>query len=157
MVAWFSGCVIRAIQTEDGILSWEQVQRMIRPVNPYSAPTGLVTIENTHNMHGGTVYPMRTVREICDGFWRYEGMLAESSLKVLIRYSGRMGRPQLQYGVQVQGKGRAITAPNLCFESVLGVGFGRWDYLTQENAERSVGLLGELVEHVARLPERLPV
>ena len=23
MVAWFSGCVIRAIQTEDGILSWD--------------------------------------------------------------------------------------------------------------------------------------
>jgi len=67
MVAWFSGCVIRAIQTEDGILSWEQVKRMIRPLSPYSAPTGLVTIENTHNMHGGTVYPMATVREICDG------------------------------------------------------------------------------------------
>jgi hypothetical protein len=36
------------------------------------------------------------------------------------------------------------------------VGFGRWDYLTKENAERSVRLLGELVEYVARLPERLP-
>ncbi|HEY1339206.1 MAG TPA: GntG family PLP-dependent aldolase [Bryobacteraceae bacterium] len=67
MVAWFSGCVIRAIQTEDGILSWDEVKRWIRPLSPYSAPTGLVTIENTHNMHGGTVYPMRTVREICDG------------------------------------------------------------------------------------------
>ncbi len=67
MVAWFSGCVIRAIQTQDGILSWDEVRRQIRPVNPYSAPTGLVTIENTHNMHGGTVYPMATVREICDG------------------------------------------------------------------------------------------
>ena len=39
----------------------------MKPVNPYSAPTGLVEIENTHNMAGGTVYPMRTVREICDG------------------------------------------------------------------------------------------
>ena len=67
MVAWFSGCVIRAIQTEDGILSWDQVRRHIRPVSPYSAPTGCVTIENTHNMHGGTVYPLATVREICDG------------------------------------------------------------------------------------------
>jgi threonine aldolase len=67
MVAWFSGCVIRAIQTADGILSWDEVRRLIRPVSPYSAPTGCVTIENTHNMHGGTVYPMATVREICDG------------------------------------------------------------------------------------------
>jgi threonine aldolase len=67
MVAWFSGCVIRAIQTEDGILSWDQVKRHIRPLSPYSAPTGCITIENTHNMHGGTVYPQRTVLEICDG------------------------------------------------------------------------------------------
>ncbi|MGO9260305.1 MAG: threonine aldolase family protein [Bryobacteraceae bacterium] len=67
MVAWFSGCVIRAIPTADGVLSWDEVRRLIKPVNPYSAPTGLVEIENTHNMAGGTVYPMRTVREICEG------------------------------------------------------------------------------------------
>ena len=67
MVAWFSGCVIRAIQTKDGVLSWDEVRRLIKPENPYSAPTGLVEIENTHNMHGGSVYPMRTVHEICDG------------------------------------------------------------------------------------------
>jgi threonine aldolase len=67
MVAWFSGCLIRPIATEDGVLSWDQVRRLIKPVNPYSAPTGLVEIENTHNMAGGSVYPMKTVREICDG------------------------------------------------------------------------------------------
>ncbi len=67
MVAWFSGCVVRAIHTEDGILSWDEVRRQIKPLSPYSAPTGLVEIENTHNMWGGTVYPLRTIREICDG------------------------------------------------------------------------------------------
>lgn len=67
MVAWFSGCVIRAIPTQNGILSWDEVRRAIRPLSPYSAPTGCVTIENTHNMHGGTVYPIETVREICGG------------------------------------------------------------------------------------------
>jgi threonine aldolase len=67
MVAWFSGCVIRAIHTADGVLEWDEVRRHIRPVNPYSAPTGLIVLENTHNMHGGTVYPQHTVREICEG------------------------------------------------------------------------------------------
>jgi len=67
MVAWFSGCVVRAIPTEDGILSWDEVRRQIRPLSPYCAPTGLVALENTHNMHGGTVYPLRTILETCDG------------------------------------------------------------------------------------------
>jgi len=66
MVAWFSGCVIRAIDTERGLLSAGEVIRNLRPVSPYSAPTGAVSIEQTHNMAGGTVYPMRTVCEICD-------------------------------------------------------------------------------------------
>jgi threonine aldolase len=67
MVAWFSGCVIRAIPTERGLLSWEEVRRQIRPVSPYSAATGAISIEQTHNMAGGNVYPMSTVCEICDG------------------------------------------------------------------------------------------
>ncbi|HUP04259.1 MAG TPA: GntG family PLP-dependent aldolase [Bryobacteraceae bacterium] len=67
MVAWFSGCVIRAIPTEDGILTWDAVRERIRPLAPNWAPTGLIEIEDTHNMAGGTVYPLDTIREICDG------------------------------------------------------------------------------------------
>jgi threonine aldolase len=67
MVAWFSGCLVRAIPTANGVLSWEQIRPWVKPVNPYSAPTGLIALENTHNMHGGTVYSAAAVREICDG------------------------------------------------------------------------------------------
>jgi threonine aldolase len=66
MVAWFSGCLVRAIPTERGLLSAEEVIRNIRPPSPNSAATGAVEIEQTHNMGGGTVYPIRTVCEICD-------------------------------------------------------------------------------------------
>ncbi len=89
-------------------------------------------------------------------FWRYEGAIDDCQIRVDIRYSGRMGRPQLAYGVRVQGKDRQIVCPNLCFESVYGVGFGHWDYLTKENTDRSMELLKELVSWLARLPERLP-
>src|SRR3954470_14640143 len=50
MMAWFSGCLVRAIPTERGLLSWDEVRRQIRPVNPYGAPTGAVSVEQTHNM-----------------------------------------------------------------------------------------------------------
>ncbi len=67
MMAWFSGCVARPIATPKGILSWEQIRREIRPLGPHWAPTGLITLENTHNMAGGTVYPTANIREICEG------------------------------------------------------------------------------------------
>jgi threonine aldolase len=67
MMAWFSGCVARPIYAESGILRWEQIKREIRPLGPHWAPTGLIEIENTHNMAGGTVYPLDVIREIADG------------------------------------------------------------------------------------------
>ncbi len=67
MVAWFSGCVVRAIPTEDGILTWDAVRSQIKPHGPFCAPTAVVEIENTHNMAGGTVYPLQRIQEICAG------------------------------------------------------------------------------------------
>jgi threonine aldolase len=67
MVAWFAGCVVRPIETENGILSWEQVRKAIKPKGPHWAPTGAVEIENTHNMAGGKVYPVSVIEEICEG------------------------------------------------------------------------------------------
>jgi threonine aldolase len=67
MMGWFAGCVARPLASGNGILSWAQIRAAIRPVSPHWAPTGLIEIENTHNMGGGTVYPLATIREICDG------------------------------------------------------------------------------------------
>lgn len=67
MLGWFSGCVARPIPSPDGVLRWEQIRKEIRALNPYTAHTGLVEIENTHNMAGGTIYPLEIIYEICDG------------------------------------------------------------------------------------------
>ena len=67
MLAWFSGCLARPVSAEDGILSWEQIREQVRPPHAHFAPTGLVELENTHNMAGGTVYPVEVIGEICDG------------------------------------------------------------------------------------------
>jgi threonine aldolase len=66
MIAWFTGCVPRAIPTDDGILTWKAIREQIRPLGPHAAPTGLVEVENTHNMAGGTIYPQDTLDEICE-------------------------------------------------------------------------------------------
>jgi threonine aldolase len=65
MTAWFSGCLVRPIHAEDGILRWDDVRSALRTGGPHCAPTGLIEIENTHNMAGGTVYPLAAVQEIC--------------------------------------------------------------------------------------------
>jgi threonine aldolase len=67
MMAWFSGCVARPIRADDGVLRWDQIRKEVRPLAAHYAPTGLIEIENTHNMAGGTVMPIEVIDEICDG------------------------------------------------------------------------------------------
>ncbi len=67
MTAWFSGCLVRPVSGEGGILNWANIRKNIRNFGSHNAPTSLIEVENTHNMGGGTVYPMSTLNEICDG------------------------------------------------------------------------------------------
>lgn len=67
MMAWFAGCVARAIPTSDGLLDWAAVKAEVRQLGPHAAPTGLVEVENTHNFGGGTIYPQAQLDEICAG------------------------------------------------------------------------------------------
>ena len=65
MMAWFSGCLARVIHSEDGILTWGQIEPALRAKGPHNAPTTLVCLENTHNMAGGTTYPLEAIDEVC--------------------------------------------------------------------------------------------
>ena len=116
MMAWFSGCVARAIPTEDGILTWEQVRRSIRPPHPHYAPTGLIEIENTHNMEGGTVYPLGVIREICDG-------AHERGLKVHMD-GARVFNAAAAMNVQVREIVAPVDTVMFCLSKALGAPVG---------------------------------
>jgi len=61
-----AGCMPRIARADDGILSWKQIEAVIRPKIYYDSQTALVCLENTSNMAGGTVYPTAQVNDICD-------------------------------------------------------------------------------------------
>jgi threonine aldolase len=66
MMAWFAGCIARPVYAEGGILRWRDIEKAIRPHGAHCAGTGLVEIENTHNMAGGVVTPLDVLDEICE-------------------------------------------------------------------------------------------
>ena len=66
MLSWFSGCLAHTMPAPNGILTWDLVKRWIAPKIYYRAQTGLISLENTHNMAGGSVYPQEVADEICD-------------------------------------------------------------------------------------------
>ena len=64
MMAAFSGCQARTVEGERGVLTWDKIRRAIGPKIYYRQPTGLVCLENTHNMAGGTVTPLEVMKEV---------------------------------------------------------------------------------------------
>src|ERR1035437_1921144 len=65
--AAFSGCTLRTVAAERGIPTWELIRGAIFRNVAFHTSTGLICVENTHNMAGGTVMPVATALEICEG------------------------------------------------------------------------------------------
>ena len=65
--AVFSGCLIRAVPTENGILTWKHIEPVIQPYGGFRAATGLINIENTANLAGGVVSDLQVLEEIWAG------------------------------------------------------------------------------------------
>jgi threonine aldolase len=65
MVSAFSGCHLRTVPGDRGVLTWEQIRPAIAPKIYYRPQTGLISLENSHNMAGGTV----TSQEVYEEIW----------------------------------------------------------------------------------------
>jgi len=65
-LAAFSGCIVRPLKSADGSghLDWNDIRPSISPKIYYRAQTGLIVLENTHNMAGGTVSPQGRNQEV---------------------------------------------------------------------------------------------
>jgi threonine aldolase len=67
MIAAFAGCIPRTVKGDHGILTWDKIKSAISPKIYYRAQTGLVWLENTHNIAGGIVTPLPILEEIWAG------------------------------------------------------------------------------------------
>ena len=66
--AIFSGVTIRAVRSLDrsGHLKWSEIESALRIDQPYYiAKTGLICLENTHNLAGGSVADANHCQEVC--------------------------------------------------------------------------------------------
>src|SRR3954453_9776807 len=63
-VAVFSGCLVRAVPTKRGTLTWKDIEPVIYARGNFRAATGCIEIENTANLTGGRVTPLPVMEEI---------------------------------------------------------------------------------------------
>lgn len=61
-----SGVLLRTIPGERGLFTPEQVRQAVRPDDAHSSRSALLCVENTHNMGGGTVWPLELLEAVCE-------------------------------------------------------------------------------------------
>jgi threonine aldolase len=116
MMSAFSGCSPRTIAGERGILTWQQISRAIAPKLYYHAATGLICLENSHNMAGGTVTPLPIFEEIWQG-------AAEAGLPTHLD-GARVFNAATALDISVAELTRGFDTVNFCLSKGLGAPVG---------------------------------
>ena len=88
------------------------------------------------------------------GTMKYEGALDGTPVKVRVDYAAR--DVQLIYAVSIPDPERKVAVIGTGYEHLFGIG-GGWDYITEENAAVSVGLLSEVLRRLVTLRNQLVV
>jgi threonine aldolase len=116
MASAFSGCQLRTLPTDRGVLRWSEIEPHITGVHYHRAQTGLIALENTHNMAGGTVVPLPVMEEIWAG-------AAERGLPVHLD-GARIFNAAVALGVNVRELTRGFTTVMFCLSKGLGAPVG---------------------------------
>jgi threonine aldolase len=67
--AFLSAVTLHCLPGHYGVITAEQVEAVVRPPDHHFAPSRLVSLENTHNRAGGTIFPveeMKRIRAVAD-------------------------------------------------------------------------------------------
>jgi threonine aldolase len=114
--AVFSGCLIRAVPAEGGILTWKHIEPAIVPFGAFRAATGLIEIENTANLAGGRCSRVEVLEEIWAGARAH---------KLPTHLDGaRIFNAAVALGVDVQKLTRGFDTVMFCLSKGLGAPVG---------------------------------
>jgi threonine aldolase len=112
-----SGLAMKALDTEDGIFTPEQLREAVKPPGDlHAAPTRLVCLENTHNGGGGRIWPLDRVRAVVEEARRHE-LRAHLDGARLMNAAVASGTKAAEYG-------REFDTVTLCLSKGLGCPLG---------------------------------
>lgn len=161
--AVISGVQLRPLPGANGILEEETVRKAFKPEDPHIAPPTLLTLEDTANRGGGTVYPL-------DRLDALGGMAHQEGLSVHLD-GARVFNAVVESGVPLDRRLAHIDTVSFCLSKGLGcpagsllcgprdaIAFGRRVRKMLGGGMRQAGILAAaglfaLEHHVGRLAE----
>jgi threonine aldolase len=114
--AQLSQAIARTVPGRYGIMSLDQVAGLIRPDNEHATRTRLLTLENTHNRGGGTIWPLEQVQQLC-GWARQHGLRTHLD-------GARLFNAVVGSGIAARTWAESFDTVSVCFSKGLGAPVG---------------------------------
>jgi len=118
-MAAVSGTIARPVKSADGtgILKWEEIETALHVGGAYYvAPTGLIALENSHNLAGGTLLSRERTEEISE---------RAHDLDLNVHLDGaRIFNASVALGESVANLARPVDSVMFCFSKGLGAPIG---------------------------------
>ncbi len=127
--AFLSGLSLRMVDGDRGRLSVDQILENINPDNIHQPPTRLISIENTHNKGGGSVYPKGELMKLS---------MAARSMGLGVHLDGaRIFNAMAVTGDTPTEIGAAVDTLSVCLSKGLGAPVGSLLLSTRENIRKA--------------------
>lgn len=113
---FISGIQLHPVKGDRGVMSAGKVTSAIRTRNDWDPRTRVVALENTSNMGGGTCYPMKTIKEICQ--------VTRTHDLALHLDGARIWNASVATGTELREYGKFCDTLSVCFSKGLGAPVG---------------------------------
>ena len=123
------GVQFYTLDSPDGFLPEDELERAVRPVNIHHAKTTLVTVENTHNRGGGRIYPIERL-EAVSKFAAARGLRLHMD-------GARLANAVVATGITFERYGALADSINICFSKGLGTPVGSILISDSETVEKA--------------------
>ncbi len=114
--AQLSNVIARTIPGCHGIFDIEQLDGTVRPDNEHAVRTQLLTLENTHNRGGGTIWPYENLERVCH--WARQNSLATHL------DGARLFNAVVASGIPADQWAKPFDTISVCFSKGLGAPVG---------------------------------
>lgn len=115
-IAFNSGCSVKLVQGDRGLMNAEQVFESINPDNVHAARTSLVIAENTSNKGGGSLYNLNDLEKI-SAICRQHNLLFHLD-------GARLFNALVETGERSEDYGKIFDSVSICFSKGLGAPVG---------------------------------
>ena len=114
--AFLSGVQLHPLPGTNGVIFPEQIEPALRPLDSHFAQSRLISLENTHNRAGGTIYPLDTIKAI-------KKMADSHGLRMHLD-GARLWNAHVATGISLREYGKYFDSVSVCFSKGLGAPVG---------------------------------